>query len=69
VFSWQSPDWPAVTRVSVHFVAEEPSITPVDVEHSGWELLGGAGQQHRNGYANGWPTVLSAFVEVAGDAC
>jgi uncharacterized protein YndB with AHSA1/START domain len=65
-FTWQSPSWPAPTRVSVQFIAEEPAITRVDVEHSGWELLGAAGQVQRDGYANGWPSVLAAFAKVAG---
>ena len=54
--------------MSVNFVAEEPSLTRVEVEHSGWELLGAAALAHRDGYANGWPAVLSAFVEAAGPA-
>jgi uncharacterized protein YndB with AHSA1/START domain len=67
-FTWQSPSWPVPTQVNVRFVVEEPSITRVEVEHSGWELLGAAGQMQRDGYANGWPAVLSAFAEVAGPA-
>lgn len=67
-FTWQSPSWPAPTQVSVQFVPEEPSITRVEVEHSGWERLGAAGQGYRDGYANGWPAVLSSYAVVAGPA-
>lgn len=62
VFTWRGR-WALPTEVSVQFTQEEPLVTRVQVEHSGWELLGRAGIELRNGYANGWPAVLAAFVE------
>jgi hypothetical protein len=46
----------------VRFTSAEPLVTRVQVEHSGWERLGGDGLERRNEYANGWPAVLTAFV-------
>jgi uncharacterized protein YndB with AHSA1/START domain len=62
VFTWRGR-WGEPTAITVQFTSQEPSVTRVQVEHSGWERLGAEGRDRRNEYANGWPAVLAAFVE------
>jgi uncharacterized protein YndB with AHSA1/START domain len=66
VLSWSpNPDRPAPTEVEVRFVAVEPDHTRVELEHRGWERLGGQGPRSRASYERGWPTVLQAFAGTA----
>lgn len=67
-FTWAHDDWVAPTEVEVRFVAEDPEVTRVEVEHRNWERLGAGGARSRDQYANGWPGVLAAFTEAAGAA-
>ena len=67
-FTWRHHEWAAPTEVSVRFVAEDPLVTRVDLEHRAWERLGTLGRESRAQYANGWPTVLGCFAQVAGEA-
>lgn len=62
VFTWRGR-WSMPTEVTVRFASHEPLVTRVQLEHAGWERLGADGRAPRNGYANGWPAVLAAFVE------
>ncbi|HEX7263512.1 MAG TPA: SRPBCC domain-containing protein [Candidatus Dormibacteraeota bacterium] len=62
VFTW-SGRWAQPTEVTVQFTSKEPLVTRVQLEHAGWERLGGQGLERRNEYANGWPTVLAVFEE------
>ena len=61
VFTWQGR-WAVPTEVTVRFSSAEPLVTRVQIEHAGWERLGGQGIERRNEYASGWPAVLAAFV-------
>ena len=67
-FTWRHDEWVAPTEVTVRFVAEDGSVTRVEVEHRAWERLGTAAGESREQYANGWPTVLACFARVAGEA-
>ncbi len=65
-FTWQHDDWVAATEVEVRFIAEEAFITRVELEHRSWERLGAFARENRDGYANGWPTVIGCFTTIAG---
>jgi uncharacterized protein YndB with AHSA1/START domain len=52
------------TEVEVTFT-EEDGRTRVDLEHRGWEKLGERAAEARQGYDQGWPTVLGSFAERA----
>ena len=45
------------TELEVRFTPEDDG-TRVDLEHRGWEIFAAEGQEHRDNYDNGWPTVL-----------
>lgn len=59
VFSWNPSyeDRPE-TEVEVSF-SEDAEGTRVVLEHRGWEKLGPAGAEMREGYAEGWGNILS----------
>jgi uncharacterized protein YndB with AHSA1/START domain len=73
ILVWEPPDrvvmtWhpgyddPAeFTELELRFTAEGDG-TRVDLEHRGWERLGGRAQKTRNGYNEGWEFVLGRFV-------
>lgn len=63
-FTWQHDDWSEPTEVEVRFF-EERSVTRVELEHRAWERLGITAQQMRDGYNNGWPTVIASFASFA----
>ena len=61
VMSWYpGKDDSKATELEVRFTAEG-SGTRVDLEHRGWEIFADEGQQTRDNYDNGWPTVLGHF--------
>ena len=61
VMSWYpGKDDSKATELEVRFTAEG-SGTRVDLEHRGWEIFADEGQQTRDNYDNGWPTVLAHF--------
>jgi uncharacterized protein YndB with AHSA1/START domain len=68
VYTWKHDDWSADTEIEVRFVAEADDLTRLEIEHRAWERLGEAGPENRDGYANGWPTVISCFADYAGKA-
>ena len=61
VMSWYpGKDDSMATELEVNFSTEGDG-TPVDLEHRGWEIFAAEGQKTRDGYDNGWPTVLDCF--------
>jgi uncharacterized protein YndB with AHSA1/START domain len=67
-FTWKHHDWAAPTEIDVVFTAEQATVTRVELEHRAWERLGPLGRKNRDGYANGWPAVLSCYTTLAGAA-
>jgi len=72
VISWDiSPQWQLVSdlehtsEVEVRFIAESAQRTRVELEHRGWEALGGRAVRTRESYVEGWPTVLDRYVAAA----
>jgi uncharacterized protein YndB with AHSA1/START domain len=68
IFTWKHDDWVAPTEVEVRFTSEGEGLTRVKLEHRAWERLGLVGQTSREGYANGWPTVVGCYSTLAGAA-
>lgn len=61
VMTWhpgRDPD--TAQEVEVRFVAERGG-TRVDLEHRGWQKLGGEARETREGYDSGWVPVLARF--------
>jgi uncharacterized protein YndB with AHSA1/START domain len=50
------------TEVEITFVEQGASKTRVDIEHRGWERLGGQGQAWRDANMGGWSTLLPHYV-------
>jgi uncharacterized protein YndB with AHSA1/START domain len=66
VFSWQpNPDRPASTEVEVR-VTREGDGARLELEHRGWERLGGEAAEAYGSYDRGWDVVLAAYVAGAG---
>ena len=67
VMSWYpGKDDAKATELEVRFTAED-SGTRVDLEHRGWEIFAEEGQETRDNYDNGWPTVLGCFERTLND--
>ena len=75
VFSWDiSPQWQVETdpdktsEVEVHFVAETPDRTQVELEHRNLDRHGDGWEGVRDGVAtpDGWPLYLQRYVDVLG---
>ena len=49
------------TEVEITFRATEPGATRIEIEHRGWERLGGAAAQWRDQNRAGWSTLLPHF--------
>jgi uncharacterized protein YndB with AHSA1/START domain len=49
------------TEVEIRFTATEPGSTSIEIEHRGWERLGGAAGQWRDQNRAGWATLLPHF--------
>jgi uncharacterized protein YndB with AHSA1/START domain len=49
------------TEVDIRFVAAGPGSTRVEIEHRGWERLGGAAEQWRDRNSRGWATLLPHY--------
>ena len=56
------PKW----EIEVTFT-DEGGKTRVDLEHRGWEGLGAAAAEARQGYSEGWESVLAGFADRAND--
>jgi uncharacterized protein YndB with AHSA1/START domain len=66
VLSWKvNPDAAAPTEIEVRF-SPDGDATRVELEHRGFERLGGAAQEARGGYSEGWDLVLGRYAEAAG---
>lgn len=64
-FSWQpNADAPAATEVEVRFTPDGEG-TRVDLEHRGWERLGGRAKAASDGYRGGWEEVLARYADAA----
>jgi uncharacterized protein YndB with AHSA1/START domain len=66
VLSWnpsREQDRPR-TEIEVTFTDVE-GRTRVDLEHRGWEKLGEGAAEARQGYSQGWESVLAGFAETA----
>jgi uncharacterized protein YndB with AHSA1/START domain len=62
VFTWHPGREPATAQeVELRFI-EEGSGTRVELEHRGWETLGDAAAETREGYHSGWEYVLNQFI-------
>jgi uncharacterized protein YndB with AHSA1/START domain len=65
VISWKPHLRPEPsTEVEVRFTAEGAQ-TRVELEHRGWERLGGDGERKRNAYDGGWRGVLDEYTKAA----
>jgi uncharacterized protein YndB with AHSA1/START domain len=49
------------TEVEIRFVALGGGVTRVEIEHRGWERLGGAAEQWRDQNRAGWQTLLPHY--------
>lgn len=49
------------TEVEIRFVEQPDGTTLVEIEHSGWERLGAAGQEWRDRNRAGWETLLPHY--------
>jgi len=54
------------TEIEVTFT-DEGGKTRVDLEHRGWEALGAEAAEARQGYSQGWESVLAGFADRAND--
>jgi uncharacterized protein YndB with AHSA1/START domain len=59
-----NPEAAAPTEIEVRF-SPEGDGTRVDLEHRGFERLGGAAQEARGSYSEGWVLVLGRYAEAA----
>jgi hypothetical protein len=63
--SWHpGRDPSAATEVSVRFEAETEQRTHIALVHRGWEALGEAASETRDGYDAGWDAVLGEYLAV-----
>jgi uncharacterized protein YndB with AHSA1/START domain len=58
-------DRSAATSVEVRFVAADQAATRIEIEHAGWERLGGDAPQWRDRNRMGWTTLLPHFQAAA----
>jgi uncharacterized protein YndB with AHSA1/START domain len=54
------------TEIEVTFT-DEDGKTRVDLEHRGWEAFGAEAAEARQGYSQGWESVLAGFADRAND--
>ena len=65
MYSWHlRRDRADATEVEIRFVADGES-TRVEIEHRGWERLGGEGKEWRDRNLGGWSTLLPHFIGAA----
>jgi uncharacterized protein YndB with AHSA1/START domain len=66
-YTWHlNRDRSDATDVEVRFIAQGAAATRVEIEHSGWERLGAAGEDWRDRNRGGWATLLPHYVAAAG---
>lgn len=70
-FSWQvspervpEPDPGKASEVRIRFVAEQPAVTRIELEHAGFSRHGDAGEEYRDALSSeaGWPYMLAKYV-------
>jgi hypothetical protein len=54
-------DRSAATEVEIRFIAGAEATTRIEIQHAGWERLGGDGPQWRDRNRMGWATLLPHF--------
>ena len=65
VYSWQpNPARPASTEIEV-WVTPDGDGARLELEHRGWERLGGDAAESFGNYDGGWDVVLAAYVVAA----
>jgi uncharacterized protein YndB with AHSA1/START domain len=50
------------TVVDIHFLPRGDAATRIEIEHRGWEKLGPAAEERREGNRRGWDGLLPHFV-------
>ena len=55
------------TDVEITFVPIDAGTTRVEIEHSGWDRLGAAGEERRDRNRGGWGGLLPHFIEAANE--
>ncbi|HKG43724.1 MAG TPA: SRPBCC family protein, partial [Gaiellaceae bacterium] len=55
------------TEIEVTFT-DEAGKTRVDLEHRGWERLGDRADEARQGYSQGWQSVLAGYADTVGSS-
>jgi len=55
------------TDVEITFVPVDAGTTRVEIEHSGWDRLGAAGEERRDRNRAGWGGLLPHFIEAANE--
>ncbi|MFL5674127.1 MAG: SRPBCC domain-containing protein [Chloroflexota bacterium] len=50
------------TQVEIRFVPDGRTATRVEIEHTGWEVLGAGGQDWRDRNGGGWASLLPHYV-------
>ncbi len=65
VFTYRAPTYTADTEVEATF-AGRGTETEVEVQHRGWERLGTAAREQRDGHAQGWAHLLGLYRQAAG---
>lgn len=56
------------TEVQIRFTEQRDGTTRVDIEHVGWERLGGRGPDRRDANRRGWDGLLPHFVAAVAGA-
>ena len=55
-------DRASATEVSARFISQPDGTTRLEIEHTGWERLGTAGQTRRDANEKGWGGLLPHFM-------
>jgi uncharacterized protein YndB with AHSA1/START domain len=69
VIAWKPNDTPnPPTELELEFIEQDDGATRVDLEHRGWERLGAAAAEARDGYASGWVRTFDELYAAAANA-
>jgi uncharacterized protein YndB with AHSA1/START domain len=67
VYSWHlKRDRGDATEVEIRFIAGEARLTRVEIEHRGWDRLGGDATDWRDRNRGGWASLIPHYVAAAG---
>lgn len=62
-YTWHLRTDPAeATDVEIRFLPTDQGRTRVEIEHRGWERIGGLADQRREGNRRGWDAILPRFI-------